>query len=195
MRCNFAFEVRQYYSNRLSSACAGRHDVHGSSAGTAQIFVGSILQVLIGSVGVNGIHEELLHTKGLVQYHNHGHQAIGGTAGVGDYQIAVLNLVCISANYESRNIICFRRCRKYYALCAGLQVEPRFFFIQKDTRAFQHNINLHSGPRQLGRVFHSKGSNFVAIYSDAGIVRGYTPVETAVHGIILKQVGKRLIIS
>ena len=77
-------ELRQHQAHRLRGAGGGRDQVDGRRPGAAQVFVGHVLEPLVGGVGVDRGHQAALDPDRLVQHLRHRSQAVGRAGGVGD---------------------------------------------------------------------------------------------------------------
>ena len=185
---NFAFQVGRYQHNRFGSTGAGGYYVLSSGTGTAQVAVRPVLQVLVGRVCVDGIHKKLLHTEGLIERHDHGHEAVGGAGGVGNNRVGIGDFVGIGTNNKRGYIVCFGWGRQHHAFGTSLQVQAGFFFIEENTRAFQHHIHLQCTPWAFSRIFDGCCVNLVSVDNQVIFFGGNGAFELTVHGVVFQQV-------
>ena len=106
-----------------------------------------------------------------------------------------VDLLVVGADHERGNVVGFGRSGKHHAFGAGLEVHACLVAVEEDAGAFEHHVHLHIGPGQFKRVAYGKACDFLAVHGNAGGVGGYRAVETAVHGVVLEQVGEGFVVG
>src|SRR4030042_148400 len=71
-------------SHQFSRAGGGGYHVQGGGARPADILMDSIHDTLVIGIGMDGGHQPLGYTEGIVQYLDRRGDAVGGAGGVGD---------------------------------------------------------------------------------------------------------------
>jgi len=184
-----AGQVRQYQPYRLGSTSAGGNDAVSSSAGTAQILVGRVLQILVRGIGVNRGHETVLNSKVFVQHLHHGGQAVGGTASVRQHSLGSVQDVVVHTQYDGFAIASSGG-RNDHLLGTSGDVHGCFGGVCEETSRLQYHIYTQFGPGQCLGIALGQGLDFLAVDDQMILVAFYGSRELTVYGIVLEQVGQ-----
>src|SRR5919199_4363719 len=123
---HLAPKIREDGADRARRARGGGDDVQGRRPRAPGILVCSIQELLVVGVGVAGGHVRRLHPEVVYEHLGHRHDAVGGTAGVGD-DVVLLGIVGLVVDLvDERGIGALRRGADDDLLGAAFQV-PRGF--------------------------------------------------------------------
>ncbi|MNR07933.1 hypothetical protein D3C85_1240660 [compost metagenome] len=145
-------------------------------------------QHLVVGEGVNGGHQALLDTDGVVQRLGHRGQAVGGAGRVGHHgHVGGQHVVVHTVDDGGVNVVAARG-RDQHLLGAGVDVRLALFLAGEGTGALQHQVHLQRVPRQFGRVAGGEERDAVAVDDQGVVVVADFGGKAAVHGVELGQV-------
>ena len=99
-----ALQLGDHQPDRLGGARGGRNQVDRRGPRAPQVFVGHVLQALVGGVGVDRGHQPMHDADGVVEDLRHRRQAVGRARGIGDHVVllAVVDLVEVDPQHDRR---------------------------------------------------------------------------------------------
>lgn len=123
-------------------------------------------QVLVVGVGVNRGHQAAFDTQFAMQHLGDRRQAVGGARRVGDDLVGLTQNVMVYT-VDHGSVRPFGRCRDDHLARAGGNMGGSLVTVGEQAGAFEHDVDLVRGPRQVGRVANGADGNPVAIDGQA----------------------------
>ena len=183
-----ALQFRQDQAQGLGGAGRGRDHGQGGGAAAVQVLVHRIQRRLVAGVGVDGGHIAALDAEQVVQHLGHRGQGVGRARTVGDDDVVGRQRLMV--DLEDDGLVgVVGRGRDQHALGARLQVGRGLVLGGEDARAFQGDVHLQLGVRQVGRVALGRDLDLAGADVDPVLARRDRAGEAAVHGVIAEQVG------
>src|SRR5271165_1869069 len=144
-----ALQRRDHETDRLRSSRRGRDQVDRRGARAAQVFVGEVLQALVGRVRVDRRHQPVPDADGVVDDLGHGRQAVGRARGVRDHvvAIAVIHLVEVDPQDDGRVGI-LGRCRDDHLLGTLREVHGGAVAVGEPPGRLDHDVDAQIPPRK-----------------------------------------------
>ncbi|MPM30687.1 hypothetical protein SDC9_77237 [bioreactor metagenome] len=190
-----ALELRQHQGHGLGGTGLGRDDVEGRGAGATQVLVRTVLQVLVGGVGVDGRHQALDDAELVVQHLGDRGEAVRGARRVGD-DVVLLRVVLgvVHADHDGL-VLVLRRGGDDDLLGAGLDVGLGLGGVGEAAGRLDHDVRADLAPRQRRRILLRVGHDLVAVDREGLLVVRDLAVEAAEDRVVLEQVGEGVVVG
>ena len=183
-----ALQFGQDQAQGLGGAGRGRDHRQGGGAAAVQILVHRIQRRLVAGVGVDGGHIAALDAEQVVQHLGHRGQGVGRARAVGHDD--VVGRQGLMVDLEDDGLVgAVGRGRDQHALGPRLQVSRGLVLGGEDARAFQGDVHLQLGVRQVGRVALGRDFDLARANVDPVLAGRDGAGEAAVHRVIAEQVG------
>ena len=137
---------------------------------------------------MHGGHQAALDAEAVVQHLGYGSQAVGGARGVGNDGLARVALVVHAKDKHGGVVLAGRGQDDLFGTCVNVLLGG--FFGQEQAGGFDHHVNTHVGPFQVGRVTLLRQADLFAIDHQSTVVYGDVALEAAVHRVKLQHVGQ-----
>mmetsp|Transcript_5567 Transcript_5567/g.10049 ORF Transcript_5567/g.10049 Transcript_5567/m.10049 type:complete len:314 (-) Transcript_5567:327-1268(-) len=190
----------QHLTDSLGGTSGGRNDVDGSSTATTPVLLGGTVHGLLGgSVGVDGGHQTLLHTKTLLEQDvDQRGQAVGGARRVGDDVHGGLILLVVHTHHDGLQVT-LAWGRDDNLLAASLDVATGLVSLSENTGGLNDDLNAQLAPWQvLGVAGGHDALDLVAVHNQSvgfgsasvALLSLHVVLEASVDGVVLHLVGK-----
>src|SRR5690606_30806191 len=190
-----ADEIGHDQADRRGRTGRGGHDVDRRGTGPAEVLVRAILQVLVGSVGVDSRHQATLDAEVVVEHLGQGGKAVRGARGVRD-DVVVRRVVrfVVDAHHEGR-VLAARRCRDQHLLGSGIDVLASIRRLGEEAGGLDDDVYPEVAPGQVCRVAVFEDLDRLAVDNDLVTIEFDVGGEPPCHGVVLEEVGERLVVG
>src|SRR4051794_38381765 len=147
-----ALELGEHQADRLGCAGRRRHDVQRGGAGTAQVLVRAVLQVLVLRVRVDGRHQAALDGERVVDGLGHRREAVRGARGVRDNRVRLGVVLLVVHAHDHGEVLVLRRGGDEHLLGAAVDVRAGLRGVGEQAGRLDDDVCAEVAPRQLGRV-------------------------------------------
>ena len=163
-----ALELRQHQADGLRGARGGRDDVQRGGAGTAEVAVRRVLQVLVLRVRVDRGHEALLDAEAVVQDLGQRREAVRGAGRVRDDRLRTVVLVLVRADDDGEVLVLGRRGDDDLLGATLVDVLARALVgVGEEAGRLDDDVDAEVLPRQLAGVALGEGLDDLAVDRDA----------------------------
>ena len=180
-------------ANGCCSTGTGRDHVDGCCARTTELATGvwSIQKVLVHGVGVYSGHRSVFDADRFVQDLGKWCQAVCGARRVADDCLTRLKLMVVhSDDVGAINVLA--RSGDDDLLGAGIDVSPGLVAVSEGAGAFEDDVHVAFGPRQVGWVSLRGGWDDFAVNENAA-VNGLCVFPDSVDRVVAQQVCKHVV--
>ena len=166
-----AVEGGDNLANGLGGTSGRGNDVATSGAASTPVLATlgwAIDGELVDGHGMDGGHETLLNTPGVVENLGDGGEAVGGAGGVGDDSHAGVVLLVVDTHDEDRGIV-LGRSRDDSLLGSTLEVSTNGLLVSEDTSALSDVVSTDLAPRDLGGISLLEDIDHLAVNFDSAV--------------------------
>jgi hypothetical protein len=183
-----ALELRNNFTDSLSSTRGGWDDVDSSGTSATWILVRKVKDTLVVGVGVDRAHHALFDSEVFFENLNHWGEAVGGAGCVrNDVVLGRIVFLVVDAKAEGEVRI-GSRCRDENLLGAGFNVLLSSFTLREKTSGFKNDVHVEFLPRKVGWVAFNGNEDLVAVDNEVLAVDGDFTVELALGRVVLEEV-------
>ncbi len=189
-----AFEFREHLADRLGCPGRRRDDVLGGCPAPPQVLVGDVGEPLVVGVGVNRCHDTLSNAEGVVEHLCQWSQAIGRAGGVGDDDVAAVQIIVVDTQYDSLIDFILRRHCQDNSLGSGFEMLLEGLSVPENPCCLDDHVDSQLGPGKFGGV--RLDEHFYLVVPNLHLPVAYFDllIEAAHHRVVLEQVGEDVVV-
>ena len=163
-----------------------------AGAGTAQVAVRAVEQVLVAGVGVDGRHQALDDAELVVEDLRHRGEAVGRARGVGDHRVLRGVVVALVDAHHDGDVLVLGGRRDDDLLGATVDVGLRLGRVGEEAGRLDHDVD--AAPVQGARVALGVDLEGLAGGGDVGVGVRHVAVEATEGGVVLQQRRQSLVV-